>query len=409
MIKHSPKAWSVLALFFLSTVLLWRTFDTDERIMQTAVSNQSELAAADTDNRATGFEVVARKFDRQFSSRSITAYGESLAHQTSELNARVGGMIVELDPSFELGRKVQKGQTLVKLDDTDYRFALAQAEQAVADAERTLLQQQVSSERAREEWFLTNTEQPTALVLQLPQLQAAKAQVNSARLQLRKAEHDLASATIVAPFTGWVRVRRASLGNLVSAGTSVGQLLAADKVLVNISLSQNQANLLARQNNYQLDSKVVLEAVRPQMQLPDGLKQLQEQQPQIWQLSGLRLSPDIDPATRQIVAQGIYLSANSAGVEDVSPLKPGIFLKAHIQIEQQQNLFGVPLSALTAQGSLFVLEENHIAEIAPAIKFRNDETVYVDIAGKNSICLVTEQANQFWHGLPAFGVSCESD
>jgi len=93
--------------------------------------------------------------------------------------------------------------------------------------------EQARSDQARKDWSsFGKTGEPSALLLNIPQLDGAKASLKAAQADLQKARRDLEKTTVVAPFAGTVLSKAVDLGQFVGmsgqlgtiAGTAVGEV-----------------------------------------------------------------------------------------------------------------------------------------------------------------------------------------
>jgi RND family efflux transporter MFP subunit len=175
----------------------------------------------------------------------IRAFGSVKAKRSVELVAEVRGRVVMVSPRLEPGAYVNAGEALLRLDDTDYALAAAQARANVAQAEVTLAQAQEEVQVARREWEQLGAPadgagaavEPGPLVLRLPQLNLARASLEAARAALRQAEVNLSRCTLTAPFDGRVRHADLDVGDFVAAGTSLGSVYATDLAEVTVPVA----------------------------------------------------------------------------------------------------------------------------------------------------------------------------
>lgn len=172
--------------------------------------------------------VVAHTIDREPGRIRIQAYGTVRAKRTVNLIPQVSGEIVEKSPQFEAGAVFQAGDVLLRIDDTDYALAAAQAEANVAQAEFSLAQAQEEAQVARDAWDRTGEGEATPLVLHVPQLKLARASLESAEAALRQAKMNLSRCTITAPFDGAVVSADADQGQYLRSGTAIGVIIATD-------------------------------------------------------------------------------------------------------------------------------------------------------------------------------------
>jgi RND family efflux transporter MFP subunit len=175
----------------------------------------------------------------------IRGYGSVRAKRSVDLVPEVRGRVVEKSPHLEPGAYIEDGEVLLRIEDTDYVLALEQARANVAQAEVTLAQAEEEALVARREWEQVGAggfggeqeTEPTPLVLRIPQLNLARANLEAARAALRQAEVNLERCTIAAPFDG--RVLRADVdeGQFLAAGVAVGSLYATDMAEVTVPIA----------------------------------------------------------------------------------------------------------------------------------------------------------------------------
>lgn len=161
--------------------------------------------------------------------------GTLTSPKTSRLSSEVQGRVVEI--KVDVGDHVQAGDILLRLDDELVRLDLAQAlaaehesKAALADAERRLRE-------ARE--LLDKRVFPESETRSL----AAQADRDRAVRERRAAERARVAAlverhTLKAPFTGVIAARNADLGERVDPGSIVLQLVAVDRLQLDLQVPQ---------------------------------------------------------------------------------------------------------------------------------------------------------------------------
>ena len=138
----------------------------------------------------------------------IETSGVIRAHNQITLTSQVSGRIVATHPQFEDGAYFEEGTVLVELDKADFKTAVASAKSQQAQALALLAQEQTRAKQARLDWEdLGYEEEPSELVLRVPQLREAEARVEAAAAQLEQAERGLERCQIRAPFDGRMRQR----------------------------------------------------------------------------------------------------------------------------------------------------------------------------------------------------------
>lgn len=138
------------------------------------------------------------------------------------LSAEVSGAIVEISPKFVAGGVFQPNEVLMRVDPTNYRVAVEQAEALVAqrqieyDGSAKLLQQ---GYRAEAEYA------------------SAAAALASAKAELVRARRNLERTAITLPYQGIVRSKETDLGQFVNAGTRLGVVFAIDVAEIRLPLT----------------------------------------------------------------------------------------------------------------------------------------------------------------------------
>ncbi|HPF71314.1 MAG TPA: efflux RND transporter periplasmic adaptor subunit [Candidatus Krumholzibacteria bacterium] len=170
----------------------------------------------------------------------VHGFGSVTAKRSVEIVPEVRGRVVAKSAHLEPGAYIRSGEMLLRIDDTDYVLAAAQARANVAQAEVSLAQAEEEASVARREWDQMGTGgEPTALVLREPQLNLARAGLEAAKAALSQAELNLARCTISAPFDGRVLVADVDEGDFLAAGVVVGSMYATDMAEVTVPVADD--------------------------------------------------------------------------------------------------------------------------------------------------------------------------
>ena len=105
----------------------------------------------------------------------VRSYGTVRPLFETNLVAQVSGIVKEVATEFRVGRRVNKGMILAKIDDTDYRAALAREQSNLANAKRILAEELVRADQAAEDWVASGRllADASGFVLRRPQVEAA--------------------------------------------------------------------------------------------------------------------------------------------------------------------------------------------------------------------------------------------
>ncbi|MEL7059418.1 MAG: efflux RND transporter periplasmic adaptor subunit [Acidobacteriota bacterium] len=149
--------------------------------------------------------------DRTFS-------GRVRAPVRARLSFRVPGRIVERPA--DIGRLLERGALIARLDPSDYRLRLDEAEAALAEAEADAAQARSEAARARALYAGDNLSQAD-LDRALAVLAATASQVDAARERRTIARRELSYTRLEAPGRGLVADTFAETGENVQAGATV--------------------------------------------------------------------------------------------------------------------------------------------------------------------------------------------
>ncbi len=176
----------------------------------------------------------------------IQTFGNTQSYLSTTLSSQVPGEILKIAPDFETGNAVSKGDWLVQVDPTDYQSALASRKSSLATAQQSLAEELTRSKLAQEDWLASGRDLAEAndFTLRKPQLAAAQAAVDAAQAAVDQAALDLKRATIRAPFDAIVESRLASPGNIVTASSILGKLIARERIQVRLPVTPLQATQL---------------------------------------------------------------------------------------------------------------------------------------------------------------------
>jgi RND family efflux transporter MFP subunit len=138
------------------------------------------------------------------------------------LSAEVSGTITWTSPRFVAGGVFGKGETLMRIDPTNYEVALRQAEAMVKQREI----EHEGSLKLRSQGYRAEAEYASAA-----------AALASAEADLVRARRNLERTDIRLPYEGIVRAKEADLGQFVSPGTRLGVTFATDFAEVRLPLT----------------------------------------------------------------------------------------------------------------------------------------------------------------------------
>ena len=342
----------VLAGGFAISGLLWITRPVPDKVEQAKALMAVDYIRADL--KTVSFEIPSQ--------------GIIEAHRRSQLAAEVPGKVVYVDPLFEVGQIVPANHTLIRLDDTDFEAAIAQAEATLAETESALHSEEARQEQARRDWERDpvpnkDFEKAPPLVQRLPQLKSAMARVKSATKALEKAQQDKARTNITVPFNCIIASKDTELGSYVVPGSRVTEVFESGPYEVRLPISIDELNHLKLSEDGDPTGIVRLNATV-------GSKELN------WEAEIIRNEGEIDRQTRSLYL--VVPVENTRGAR----ARPGLFVNASVSGKPYEDVAAIPFQAFTNLNQIVVIKkEDGQDKLYPRdvdILYRKGNTVFVE-------------------------------
>ena len=162
----------------------------------------------------------------------------------------VAGQVIEIGENFYPGRFFQKGEVLFKLDDSDYKFQVKNAETNLAQAELAFELEKALSVQAKKDWEKLNLGEANDLVLRKPQLKQAKKNLESAQVSLTFAQEQLEDTVFRAPYSGYLLSRTIDLGTEITGGMSgpIASAYSSGDAEIRLPLTESERLLIDTKN-----------------------------------------------------------------------------------------------------------------------------------------------------------------
>ncbi|WP_205502974.1 efflux RND transporter periplasmic adaptor subunit [Rufibacter psychrotolerans] len=170
--------------------------------------------------RVSGVVATPREF-----ANSLAVTGSIEANEQVEIRSQVSGQVRSI--SFQEGSQVRRGQVLVKIDDSELRAQLAQAQ----------TRQSLAAENERRARLLLEKE-----AISREEYDVARAELKTAQAQIQLVRAQLAKTSIIAPFSGKVGLRAVSVGTFLTPETVVTNLVSTDPVKITFSVPEKYAS-----------------------------------------------------------------------------------------------------------------------------------------------------------------------
>ncbi len=287
--------------------------------------------------------------------RTIVVTGTLAADEQVVHSFKVPGRIVEL--GVDLGSPVHRGQVIARLDPTDFRLRLQQAEAALQQArvrlglapdgtddrvepEQTALVRQARAvldearltrdrmQRLWEQQLVARAQLDAAVSAfqvaearyqdALEEVRDRQAVLSQRRTEVALARQQLADTVLAAAVDGIVRERRTSVGEFLAAGTPVATVVRVHPLRLRVAVPERDAA-----------------SVRP----GQVARVTVEGDPSPAAGRVVRLSPSIEEQNRSLVVEAEVANEQRR-------IRPGAFARAEIVVEPSQPAVVVPASAV---------------------------------------------------------------
>lgn len=313
---------------------------------------------------AAQLRVQAIPLEAQTQPASIQSNGTVTGARQVRLTPEVGGRVVSMSDKLVPGARFREGETLVQLDTRNYRAAVAQARQAVANAELQLALERNRAELADREWAMLGDPERTdvALAKREPHVLAAERTLEAAEAQLVQAEANLGRARLTAPFDALVVEEAVDPGQVVQPGTQVATLVGTDALWVQVSLPLEKLDGMQFGEDGPGSPALVSQRL--------GAGKSVQREGYVKQLMG-----QLDPQTR--TAQVLVEIPDPFDVSGL-PLLPGAYVDVSIEGRPLSDTWEIPRSALVDAEYVWVVDaESALRRRQVRIGWRADETVVV--------------------------------
>ncbi len=200
---------------------------------------------------------------------SVESQGTLQPKRQISLASEVSGKVMSVNPSFTAGGVFQTGDVLISLDPADYQVAVARADANVASAQAQLDLEQAKTDQARKDWqSFGKPGQPSALLLNIPQLDGAKASLKAAKADFMKAKRDLEKTEIKAPFDGVVISKAVDLGQFIARSGQLGMVAGTAVAEVRLPLTNDNLIKLNIENQSLNENPITVDFIDQQHQTP---------------------------------------------------------------------------------------------------------------------------------------------
>ena len=295
----------------------------------------------------------------------------------SQLIPEVSGRVTWMSGALVNGGYFLEGQTLLRLDDKDYRSSLKRARAALTRAEAQYEHALFEFDRMKslEERRLASRSQMESAQRDY---RVAEAALEDSRANVEQADLNLERTEVKAPFTGLVREESVDIGQLVGPGSPIATIYATDRLEVRLPIADRQLGFL----NLPVGHRGQLPAERqPAVTLSaEYAGQLLE-----WTGSIVRTEAQIDTSSRMV-----NVVARLTGNGDESLPAVGLFVNADIEGLLVDDIVVLPRMALRTGNRVLVVDDDNRLEfrdIEPLRLYQDDVLIRSGLSAGERVCV----------------------
>jgi len=286
------------------------------------------------ENKTAAVVVDAITIKNKKVTSTIKITGRVQPEEQVDLFAEVAGVAQYGEQPFKTGVYFNKGETLLQINDNEFRSNLASVKSQFSNQLAQVLPDiKIDYPKAYESWITYfkefDIEKPTATLPAVEQDQLkfflTGRDIYSSYYNIKELESRLKKFTLKAPFSGFLTSVNLDRGTLVRVGQPLGEFIKKDAFELEASVTFNDLQYLRAGNT------VNFENVNSNQHFKATLSRINEK---------------IDPSS-QLVKVYYELSG---------PLKSGLYLKADVPTATFENAFEIPTQALISENHVFVVE-----------------------------------------------------
>jgi membrane fusion protein (multidrug efflux system) len=288
---------------------------------------------------------------------SIRATGTLIASDEVELRSEVAGTIIQF--AIKEGKRVNKGDMLVKLNDAELQAQLKRAQ-----SRKTLA---VAQEARQKQLLEIKSISQNDYDIAVNELNSIKAEIELIQAQIRRTE-------VRAPFNGVIGLRYVSSGAYLTPATRIASLVNLDTLKIDFAVPGQYAGLVK-----------VGDVVRFSVQ---GYNETF-----LARISAAE--PKIDPATRTMQVRAVC--ANSGN------LVPGAFAEVEITLKDIPNALLIPTEALVPElkgQRVFVVRSDKAKAVDVQTGLRTERSLQIISGLKAGDTVITTGLLQIRDGSP---------
>jgi len=306
---------------------------------------------------------------------AVIVKGEGTVRPQSQIDLvpQVGGKVIAVSDAMANGGRFRKEAVLIRIDPVDYELAVTLAQARVKDAESRLQVAREEAAAALEEWNdlhsrgTSKAEDPPPLVLKIPQLKAAEANLEAEKANLQKAYLSLERTVLNAPFNGIVSQKKVDVRQYVTAGQPLATLFSTDAVEVVVPFEDRDLSWFHVPGFTAGDPNGSKAQIKARLAGREWA----------WDGKVARAEGEMDERTRMI---HVVIRADRP-YDRKPPLAVGLFVQVEIEGITIPDAAAIPLGALRGEDTVWVVDETRTLRFRKILPGRIDRDMVLITEG----------------------------
>ncbi|GAA4240829.1 MULTISPECIES: efflux RND transporter periplasmic adaptor subunit [Winogradskyella] len=289
----------------------------------------------------------------------ITANGNLTALQRVELYSEVQGLFKTGSKLFKPGQKFNKGETLIRLDASEYYASVQSAKSTLYNSIAAIMPDlRLDFSDVFQKWqTYLNSFDLNKTTPKLPEISNEKENyfitgrgIVSAYYNVKNLEQRLTKYRITAPFSGILTEALVTEGTLVRNGQKLGEFINPSVYEMEVAISKSFADVLKEGEDVTLTSLDNSKTYKGKVS---------------------RVNGSIDATTQTITA---YIEVKH------SDLKEGMYLEANLNAEKVENAIEIDRNLLLDSQEIYVVNDSLLDVIAvKPVHFSNAKVILKDV------------------------------
>ncbi len=309
---------------------------------------------------------------RSIQTVQVEARGTVRAAQRLNVQSQLNGEVTWVNDKLVPGGLIEKGEVLFRIQARDFRIAVDQRKNSVAQAEAQVRMEEGQQRVAKKEWELFQSGSDSAtdpsLALRAPQKRVADVSLDAANSQLEQAKLNLSRTAVRAPFNLMVETENLEIGQLVGPGSPAATVVGTDEFWAQVSVPIDRLEFIKIPGvNATEGSNVTVSQTIGQHDVTRPGKVV-------------RLLGEVDPIGRMarvLVAIQDPLNLEAADGPRGLPLLLSAFVSVRFDGAQEMEVSEIPRAALHEGDKVYLFSDGKLEVREVSVVWRRENTVLV--------------------------------